>query len=188
MLAIFAALTGTSLFVIHQAVRNEVARQISEATESSVGDFRRIQRQESAELERSAALLAEIPPLKSLMTAPDAATIQDGAREFRELSDSDLFILARPDGEVVAVLVNGPTIGSDTAAKLLRQSLQRSKDSGLWQANSDIYLVVSRPIIAGTGAESVTLGFLAVGKRIDDSFAKQLGSFAGSEVLLTAGR
>jgi signal transduction histidine kinase len=187
MVAIFAALTATSLFVIRQAVRSEVARQISEATESSVGDFVRIQHQESAELERSAALLAEIPPLKSLMTAPDTATIQDGARDFRDLSDSDLFILARPNGEVVAVLVNGPGIGNAIAAKLLRQSLERSKDSGLWQAGSDIYLVVSRPIIAGTGPESNTLGYLAIGKRIDDSFAKQLGSFAGSEVLLTAG-
>ena len=187
MVAIFAALTGTSLFVIRQAVRSEVARQISEATESSVSDFGRIQRQESAELERSAALLAEIPPLKSLMTAPDTATIQDGARDFRELSDSDLFILARTNGEVVAVLVNGPEIGNATAAKLLRQSLERSKDSGLWQAGSDIYLVVSRPIIAGTGPESIALGYLTIGKRIDDSFAKQLGSFAGSEVLLTAG-
>jgi len=187
MVAIFAALTGTSLFVIRQAVRSEVARQISEATESSVDDFMRIQRQESAELERSASLLAEIPPLKSLMTAPDSATIQDGARDFRDLSDSDLFILARPNGEVVAGLVNGPEIGNATAAKLLRQSLRHSKDSGLWQAGRDIYLVVSRPIIAGAGAESNTLGYLAIGKRIDDLFAKQLGSFAGSEVLLTAG-
>ena len=45
MVAIFAALTGTSLFVIRQAVRSEVGRQISEATESSVEDFRRIQHQ-----------------------------------------------------------------------------------------------------------------------------------------------
>lgn len=187
MVAIFAALTGTSLFVIRQAVRSEVARQISEATESSVGDFVRIQRQESAELERSAALLAEIPPLKSLMTAPDAATIQDGAREFRELSDSDLFVLGRPNGEVVAVLVNGPAITNTAAANLLRGSLERNKDSGLFQAGQDIYLVVSRPIIAGAGSESNILGYLAIGKRIDDSFAKQLGSFAGSEVLLTAG-
>ena len=187
MVAIFAALTATSLFVIRQAVRSEVARQISEATESSVGDFGRIQHQESAELERSAGLLAEIPPLKSLMTAPDTATIQDGSREFRDLSDSDLFILARPTGEVVAVHVTGTPIDNATAAKLLRQSLERSKDSGLWQADRDIYLVVSRPIIAGAGPESTTLGYLAIGKRIDDLFAKQLGSFAGSEVLLTAG-
>ncbi len=39
----------------------------------------------------------------------------------------------------------------------------------------------------GAGPESNALGYLAIGKRIDDSFAKQLGSFAGSEVLLTAG-
>jgi len=47
MVAIFAALTGTSLFVVRQAVRSEVARQISEATEGSVGDFERIQHQQS---------------------------------------------------------------------------------------------------------------------------------------------
>ena len=187
MVAIFAALTGTSLFVIRQVVRSEVARQIAEATESSVGDFVRIQRQESAELERSAALLAELPPLKSLMTAPDRATIEDASTKFFKLSDTDLLLLARPTGEVVAVHVDGPTIGYDTAAKLLRESLQRSNQTSFWRAGNDIYLVVAWPIISGAGPESNGLGYLAVGRRIDDSFAKQLGSFAGSEVLLTAG-
>jgi len=187
MVAIFAALTGTSLFVIRQSVRSEVARQITEATEASVRDFVRIQRQESAELERSAALLAELPPLKSMMTTRDRATIQDSSSEFHQLSDTDLLILATPNGEVVAVHVNGAGIADAVAANLLSKSLQHGKDSGLWQAGNDIYLVVSAPIISGAGPESNALGYLAIGKRIDDSFAKQLGSFAGSEVLLTAG-
>ena len=187
MVAIFAALTGTSLFVIRQAVRSEVARQISEATESSVGDFARIQRQESAELDHSASLLAELPILKSLMTAPDSATIQDASGEFRQLSDTDLLMLARTNGEVVATHVDGPPIGNALAAKLLRESLQHTNEIGLWQAGREIYLVVARPIVSGTGPESNGLGYLAIGKRIDDTFAKQLGSFAGSEVLLTAG-
>jgi signal transduction histidine kinase len=187
MVAIFAALTGTSLFVIRQVVRSEVARQISEATESSVGDFVRIQHQQSAELERSAALLSELPPLKSMMTAPDSATIQDASGKFWQLSDTDLFMLARTSGEAVAVHVNGSGISNAVAAKLLQQSLQRSNDTGLWRAGNEIYMVVARPIIAGTGAESIALGYLAIGKRIDDSFAKQLGSFAGTDVLLTAG-
>jgi signal transduction histidine kinase len=187
MVAIFAALTGTSLFVVRQAVRSEVARQISEATEGSVGDFERIQHQQSVELERSAALLAELPILKSLMTAPDKATIQDASREFRELSDTDLFLLAWADGEVVAVHVSGASMSEEAAGKLLRQSLRRSSNTGLWRDGKDIYLVVSRPIVAGAGAEANPLGYLAIGKRIDDSVAQQLGSFAGSEVLLTAG-
>ena len=187
MVAIFAALTGTSLFVVRQAVRSEVARQISEATEGSVGDFERIQHQQSAELERSAALLSELPILKSLMTAPDKATIQDASKEFRELSDTDLFLLARADGEVVAVHVNNAKMSEDAAGKLLRESLQRNNATGLWRDGDDIYLVVARPIIAGAGPETNPLGYLAIGKRIDDSVAQQLGSFAGSEVLLTAG-
>ncbi len=187
MVAIFAALSGTSLLVIRQAIRSEVVRQISEATQSSVRDFVRIQHQQSAELERSAALLSELPIIKALMTAPDSATIQDASGEFRELSDTDLLILARTNGDVVAIHVNGPTINNSIAATLLHQSLQHSNDSGLWRAGNDIYLVVSRPIIAGIGPESNGLGYLAIGKRIDDSFAKQLGSFAGSDVLLTAG-
>ena len=187
MMAIFAALTGTSLFVVRQAVRSEVTRQISEATESSVGDFVRIQRQQSAELERSAALISELPILKSLMTATDRATIQDSSSEFFDLSDTDLLLLARTNGEVVAVHTNGSRIGDVSATRLLREALQRSNGTGLWREGDDIYLVVTRPIIAGAGAESNPLGYLAIGKRIDDSVATQLGSFAGSEVLLTAG-
>jgi len=187
MVAIFAALTGTSLFVVRQAVRSEVARQIAEATEGSVGDFERIQHQQSVELERSAALLSELPPLKSLMTAPDRATIQDSSSEFWQLSDTDMFLLARPNDEVVAVHVSGGTMSDEAARRLLRESFQRSNNTGLLREGKDIYLVVSRPIIAGAGSEAVALGYLAIGKRIDDSVAQQLGSFAGSEVLLTAG-
>jgi signal transduction histidine kinase len=187
MVAIFAALTGTSLFVVRQAVRSEVARQISQATEGSVSDFERIQHQQSAELERSAALVSELPILKSLMTAPDRATIQDASSEFRQLSDTDLFLLARADGEVVAIHVSGANMSESAAGKLLRASLQRSSGSGFWRDGKDIYLVVARPIVAGAGSEANPLGYLAIGKRIDDSVAQQLGSFAGSEVLLTAG-
>lgn len=186
-MAIFAALTATSLLVVRQAVRSEVARQISEATEGSVGDFQRLQHQQSAELERSAALLSEVPPLKSLMTAPDRATIQDASGEFRKLTDTDLFLLARADGEVVAIHVSNATMSESIAGKLLRESLQRSSDTGLWRDGKDIYQVVSHPIVSGAGPEANTLGYLAIGKRIDDSVAQQLGSFAGSEVLLTAG-
>jgi signal transduction histidine kinase len=186
--AIFAALTATILFVVRQSVRSELRRQIAEATESSASDFVRLQQQQGAELERSATLLAELPILKSLMTAPDSATIQDASTEFRDLSDTDLLLLARPDGEVVAVHVGGGGgMNRASAAKLLQASLERRAEAGLWQEGNEIYQSVARPIISGSGAESNTLGYLVLGKRIDDSVAKELGNFAGSDVLLTAG-
>lgn len=185
--AIFAALTATILFVVRQSVRSELRRQIAAATESSASDFVRLQQQQGAELERSATLLAELPILKSLMTAPDNVTIQDASTEFRDLSDTDLLLLARSDGEVVAVHVGGGDMTRASAAKLLQASLQRRAEAGLWQEGKEIYQSVAHPIISGVGAESNTLGYLVLGKRIDDSVAKELGSFAGSEVLLTAG-
>jgi signal transduction histidine kinase len=186
--AIFAALTATILWVVRQSVRGELRRQIAEATESSASDFVHLQQQQSAELARSATLLAELPILKSLMTAPDSATIQDASTEFRDLSDTDLLLLARPNGEVAAVHVGGGGgMSYASAGKLLQASLQRREEAGLWQEGNEIYLAVTRPIISGVGAESNTLGYLVLGKRIDDSVAKELGSFAGSEVLLTAG-
>jgi len=184
---IFAALTATSLLVIRQSVRTEVRRQIAEATESSVANFVRIQQQESAELGRSAALLSELPILKSLMTAPDRATIQDASTEFRDLSNTDLLLLARPTDEVVAVHVVGAGMGYTSADKLVQSFLQQREETGLWQEGNEVYQVVIRPIVAGAGAESNPLGYLVLGKRIDNLVAKELGNFAGSEVLLTAG-
>ncbi len=187
MLAIFAALTATSLLVVRESVSSEVRRRIAQATESSVADFVRIEQQQSAELERSAALLSEMPILKALMTAPDRATIQDASTEYRKLSDTDLLLLARPNGDVVAVHATSPGMSYSDAARLLGVVLQRREDTGLWQQGNEIYLVVVRPIIAGSGSEINPLGYLAIGKRIDNEVAKQLGSFAGGEVLLVAG-
>jgi signal transduction histidine kinase len=184
--AIFAALTFSSLLVVRQLVRGELQRQITQATESSAQDFVHLQQQQSAELERSATLLAELPILKSLMTAPDSVTIQDGSTEFRDLSDSDLLVLARPQGQVVAVHVTGAKMSAPAAASLVESALQRRDDAGLWQDGNELYLTVARPIIAGAGAESNTLGYLVLGKRVDDSVAKELGGLAGSEVLLTS--
>ena len=186
-MAIFAALTATSLLVVRQSVKTEVRRQIAQATESSVADFVRIQRQQTVELEHSAALLSELPILKSLMTAPDRATIQDASAEFRDLSDTDLLLLARPNGGVVAVHAVSPGMSYASAERLLQSLLQHRQDTGLWQEGNEIFLVVARPIIAGAGVEINPLGYLAIGKRIDNSVANELGSFAGSEVLLVAG-
>jgi signal transduction histidine kinase len=164
-----------------------VRRQIAQATESSIADFERIQGQQTAELERSAALLSELPILKSLMTAPDRATIQDASAEFRALSNTDLLLLARPNGDVVAVHAGSPGMSYASAAQLLQSLSQHRQDTGLWQEGNEIFRVVVHPIIAGSGAEINPLGYLVIGKRIDNSVAKELGSFAGSEVLLVAG-
>lgn len=95
-LLIICALTGAILLIIRQTVRTQIAAQVKYSTDASIQEFGRVQQQMQGQLSRTAALLAEIPTLKALMTTRDAPTIQDGSTPFWRLAGSDLFLLAEP--------------------------------------------------------------------------------------------
>src|ERR1035437_7769377 len=100
-LLIICALTGAILLIIRHTVRKQIDGQVKDSTEASVREFESVQRQLQVQLSRTAALLAEIPTLKALMTTHDVPTIQDGSMPFWKLAGSDLFLLADPVGRVV---------------------------------------------------------------------------------------
>src|ERR1700692_4643338 len=100
-LLVLCALTGAILLIIRQTVRSEIAVQVRESTAASEREFETIRRQLQLQLSRTAAMLAEIPTLKALMTTRHALTIQDGSEPFWKLAGSDLFLLAAPHGRGV---------------------------------------------------------------------------------------
>jgi len=104
-LLIICALTGAILFIIRQTVRSQIASQVKDSTAASVHEFETIQSQLQLQLSRTAAMLAEIPTLKALMTTRDAPTIQDGSVPFWKLAGSDLFLLADPAGNLMGLHV-----------------------------------------------------------------------------------
>jgi hypothetical protein len=115
-LLIICALTGAIVLFIRQTVRTQIAAQVQYSTDASIQEFGRVQKQLQSELSRTAALLAEIPTLKALMTTRDAPTIQDGSVPFWKLAGSDLFLLADPSGRVVALDVTQKGLQRDAAA------------------------------------------------------------------------
>ena len=84
-------------------VRLHVRDEISRGLRNSVTTFQSLQQQRESTLERSAALLATLPPLKALMTSQDTATIQDASGTFWKLAGSQLFVLADRSGKVAAL-------------------------------------------------------------------------------------
>src|SRR5579863_4646582 len=90
-LLILCALTGTILLIIRQTVRTQIAVQVRDSTAASVHEFETIQQQLQLQLSRTAAMLAEIPTLKALMTTHHEPTIEDGSAPFWKLAASDLF-------------------------------------------------------------------------------------------------
>src|ERR1700685_3204853 len=100
-LLIICALTGAVLLIVRHAVRSEISNQVQESTTASVRAFENVQREHKFQLSRPAAMLAELPTLKALMTTQHALTIQDASEPFWKLAGSDLFLLASNQGQVL---------------------------------------------------------------------------------------
>jgi signal transduction histidine kinase len=185
-LLILCALTGAILLIIRQTVRTQIADQVKYSTDASIQEFGRVQQQLQAQLSRTASLLAEIPTLKALMTTRDAPTIQDGSTPFWRLAGSDLFLLADPEGRVVALDVTRQGLNRETAELDLGASLHEGQESAWWYSGGRLYWVFLRPILAGTGSNAKVLGLVVIGYETNSRIAEQLGFVAESKIVLLA--
>jgi signal transduction histidine kinase len=185
-LLVICALTGAILLIIRHTVRSEMAVQVRESTAASVHEFETIQRELQLQLSRTAAMLAEIPTLKALMTTQHAPTIQDGSVPFWKLTGSDLFLLADPEGKVMALHVTRPGLDEGGAEVQVTRSLKEEADSAWWYDQGRLYWVFLRPIMAGAGSNAKHLGWVVIGYEVDSKIAEQLALVAGSKIILTA--
>lgn len=183
-LLIIGLLTGALLFIVRHTVRSEIARQVQEGTDASLHAFESVQREHEIDLSRTAAILAELPTLKALMTTRDALTVQDASDPFWRLAGSDLFLLAGPDGKVLGLHVAAFGWTRADAESALDKSLDRNEDSAWWYAHGQLYWVFLRPIVAGSESEQRELGVLAVGYEVNSAVARQLALVSGSQIAL----
>jgi signal transduction histidine kinase len=186
-LVIICTLTGALLLIVRHTVRSGIDRQVRDSTYASLRAFESVQRQREQELSRTAAMLAELPTLKALMTSEDAPTIQDASQPFWKLAGSDLLLLASPDARVLGFHVMMPGWSARLIEKDLRRSLTRGEESAWWYNDGQLYWVFLRPISAGSGKNRKPLGVVAVGYQVDSSVAEQLALVAGSEIALVMG-
>ena len=96
-LLIILGLTGSLLYFIRHTVDAEIQKQVKDGTDESTRAFESVQRQRELQLSRTAAMLADLPTMKALMSTQHAPTIQDGSESFWKLAGSDLFVLAKPN-------------------------------------------------------------------------------------------
>jgi signal transduction histidine kinase len=185
-LLIILGLTGSLLLFIRHTVNTEIQKSVLDGTEESVRTFESVQRQRELQLSRTAAMLADLPTLKALMPA-DALTIQDASETFWKLAGSDLFVLAKPDRQVVALHMTRPGWSVTTAERDLKRSLDLGEDASWWYDDGRLYWVFLSPITSGAGSTSRQLGILAVGYQVDSAVAQQLTIAAGNLIALTTG-
>ena len=186
LLTIFG-LTGGVLFIIRHTVSVETERQVRDGTDESVRAFESVQRQREQQLSRTAAMLADLPVLKAFMTTGHALTIQDASTSWWKLGGSDLFVLATPDRQIVALHMTKNGLPQEIAQRDLKRSVEQGEDTSWWYDNGRLYEVFLRSITAGAGATSQELGFLAIGYQVDSSVAAQLALVAGNQIALATG-
>jgi hypothetical protein len=185
-LLIICALTGAILLIVRHTIRSQIAEQVRDSTAASLREFESVQQQLRLQLSRTAALLAELPTLKALMTTQHAPTIQDASVPFWKLAGSDLFLLADPGGKVMGLHVTREGLDVRGAGDHLAASLKDGEDSVWWYAGGRLYWVFLRPITAGAGSNAKQLGLVAIGYEVDSAIAEQLALVADSKIVLAA--
>src|SRR5690349_17967509 len=160
-------LTWATLLLVRHRVEIRVRQEIAQALKNSVVTFHVLQRQREATLERSAALLASLPPLKAVMTSEDPATIQDASGMFWSLSGSQLFVLAGRNGDLMALHTSTPGFSRKDANAALMRSLEAGETRDWWFGNGHLFQVFFQPIIFGPDGQGTQMGVLGVGYEID---------------------
>jgi signal transduction histidine kinase len=184
LLSVSAGLTLLSLFVVQRAVQSQAKKEISTQLQNSIQTFKSFQRERERTLDRSAALLADLPTLRALMTTQHQATIQDASQEDWILAGSDLFLLADSAGRIVALHTSSPGFTAAMAQPFLEMPVDQRGQ--WWVGGGHLYEVFTRPIFFGPEAANHLLGFLAVGYEINDAVAAEVSRVAEGPVAFYA--
>lgn len=187
LLLVSTSLTCATLLVVRHRVELQVREQIRDGLQRSVVAFQQFQRQRETTLERSAALLADVVTLKSLMTSGDPLTIQDGSTRLWRTIGSDLFVLADRSGELMALHTSTPDLVRTEASELLQRSLRNGEPRDWWFGNGHLFQVFMLPIYFGEPANGTQLGAMVLGYEINDQLAMDVRRVASSQVAFRYG-
>ena len=185
LLFTLGGMLALSVAVLRSVLRQEIRRELNADLERSVATFRNIQAQREKMLRREVGLLAALPVLKSLMTAPDDRTIRDGAAEFNDLSGADLFVLAAPGGRPIAVFESGrPEDLSELKQPL---AFEAPGVPTFYQTRSHrLYEVAFQPLYFGAQAREVRLGYVMLGYQVDQRLAQEVSQAASAQIIFYA--
>jgi signal transduction histidine kinase len=187
MVAVSAALTFTTLLVVRRTVQQEVRLGIQRDLQNSVSAFHNFQKQREVTLERSAALLADLPNVRALMTTHDPATIQDASRDLWQLAGSDLLLLADSSGKVMALQATPQEVTVRQGQDFFPTVVSSRENRHWWYVDGHLYEVFLQDIYFGPASRQQVLGYLLLGEEIDDGFARSLSRMAASEVAFRYG-
>jgi signal transduction histidine kinase len=182
LLAVSLGLTATCLLIIRISVSHEIRKGLDSDLDDSLITFNNIARQRNIMLAREAALLADLPSLKALMSTQDARTIQDGSDEFWQVSGSDFFALASQTGDLFTYSNKGPALDSALVRQEVQACLAGHEEPCMIVIGSQLFEVSTQPLYFGPTANRSQLGYVVIGYAFDQQVAKEVSQGAAADV------
>ena len=179
LLSVSFGVGSLSLIIVHSIISKQIRTDIAADLERSMGAFRNLQAQQEQTLQHEASLLAALPVLKSLMTTADTRTIRDGAVGFSALSGGDLFALAGPDGQAIAVFTGGGAGQGEPRGWIPPVTFLQGQPRYLVYEGA-LYAVAAHPLYFGTEDSGTQLGYVLLGYAVNGRVAHEVGQAAAA--------
>jgi signal transduction histidine kinase len=183
LLAVSLGLTVTCLFIIRVTVQQEISKSLQADLDHSLSTFRNLANQRNRMLDREAALLADLPSLKALMSTQDAHTIQDASQEFWATSGSDFFALTTPNGTLLTYSNRGPKLNNASVTSGLQACMTSAEEACMIAFGQSLYELSIQPLYFGPPENGSYLGYVIIGYAIDRQVAGEVSEAAAADVI-----
>jgi signal transduction histidine kinase len=181
-----ALLTAASLLIAQNYFQRHARLEIPRAIET----FHQSNRRWRDAHQRAALVYADQPLIRSLMTSKDPKTIENqSADTWRYLGSDpgDLFLLADPEGRIMALHSSTGIFDRKVARASLAQTLQQQRSRDWWFEGGQLYEVFLEPVYRGPAEDDVPLGVLVTGYAIDHDFAASVAQITSTQVVFRYG-
>ncbi len=182
LLAVSLGLTVTCLFIIRLTVRQEISKSLQADLDHSLITFRNQANQRNRMLGREAALLADLPSLKNLMSTQDAYTIQDGSHVFWTDSGSDFFALTAMNGKLFTYSNRGPKLNNASVTRGLQACMTSGEEACMIAFGQSLYELSIQPLYFGPPENGSYLGYVIIGYAVDRQVASEVSEAAAADV------
>ncbi len=174
MLAVVFLLTAAMLLLVQARMRSHVREDLVSTLRAESAVYNEIEKARREQAQLSAAMIAEQPSLKALMSTNDRLTVEDSSEPILHTSHADLLILENVSGEILAI----HSKSDDAPVSTLKHLMQGSTgEEDWWFAGGHLYDVSLVPIVAGINANQRPLGRMALGREVSSQSTMDAAAF-----------
>jgi diguanylate cyclase len=178
MLAVVCLLTTAVLALVRARVHRHVTDELQSTLNAEAAVYGQAEAARRAQAEQSAALIADLPSVKALVSTEDPLTVQDAAPDLLRTSGADLLAFQSPSGAMLALQSRSGGVSLVTVWQLLSST---AAQQDWWFADGHLFAVNLAPIGIGEGADRRELGRIVLGREVSP---QTLGALAQSAPLL----